>query len=875
MDKTAHTKTLREKIECVPPENVAAIDSKGNSITYGELLDRAKELSKNIGPARKLVSLQSENSVNWLVAYIACLIGNHPVIISSSGSKNKPNNIVSNFSVDVSLCPENAFFPIFHPSPKDKKFHTELAVLLSTSGSTGSAKCVKLSHANLYENAKSICEYLNIGPSDNGCANLPTHYSYGLSIVNSHLACGATVLLTSLSVLDCEFWDFITTNKATSFAGVPHTYDLLERIDFKEKAPQSLKYFTQAGGKMDPEKVQHFNRVAKRNQWNFFVMYGQTEATARMSYMPPHILNSHASSIGIPIPGGSFSIINQSGSECSTGEVGELVYEGPNVMMGYASGVDSLNTDPIPQKLATGDFASVDKNGLYYIKGRKSRFIKIFGKRIGLDEIERLFKEANIDVVATGVDEHLLISTTQSHKQNAIYRLIQKHIDIPKTHFSIHIMDDFPRTTTGKIDYQSLNKLIPSTTKNKYTKSINWIFFRKKEKKTFEITEVFLETFGEKFLDENATFRSLGGDSLTYIRVSNAIENRIGYLPHKWDTIPISDLRRLSQEGDIQKTNTNPANVYNFDTLRGLACLLVVFYHVVGDPTSGLKLEDGFLRWLVDSLDYFRMPIFMAMAGFFYATASVDKSNVVNFLKTNFSKLVIPVVFITCIYWWGRRIAYGLDEQLLPLLSTGYLHLWFIYALLNTLIIAAAIDCIAKKNTWIWIGLAFTSPIIALKTPHIEFVSISLTLQYLCFFSFGVLVNRHKEILESKSLIIVALAIAISSITLHQLKISGSEHPLLDWPYLWFIGGGSCLVVMMSLFPRISILESVGIFSYSIYLWHPLVNGVIRNLLEKLGVEGLFPLVLLGFITAVLIPIAVYLIANKFPTFIRTPIIGR
>ena len=212
--------------------------------------------------------------------------------------------------------------------------HPDLALLLSTSGSTGSPKLVRLSHDNLRCNAASIADYLGLTPDDRAITSLPMHYCYGLSVVHSHLLVGAGLVLTDLSVVDECFWRLAEDAGATSFAGVPYTFEQLERSGFTERALPSLRYVTQAGGRMAPERVGRWRDHGRRSGWDLVVMYGQTEATARMAWLPPDRADAHPEAVGIPIPGGSFRL--EPVDEVDEPGVGELVYAGPNVMQGYA-----------------------------------------------------------------------------------------------------------------------------------------------------------------------------------------------------------------------------------------------------------------------------------------------------------------------------------------------------------------------------------------------------------------------------------------------------------------------------------------------------------------------------------------------------------
>ena len=259
--------------------------------------------------------------------------------------------------------------------------HEKLALLLATSGSTGSPKLVRLSRENVESNARAIREYLKLDETERPITTLPMQYTYGLSILNSHLLAGGCILMTKESCVQEGFWKFFREQKATSLGGVPYTYQILKRLRFFEQEFPWLRSMTQAGGKLPADLVTEVGTWAQARGIRFYVMYGQTEATARMSYLPPEDCLKKPGSIGIPVPGGKFSLLGEDGEPvCGTGVDGELIYEGANVSLGYAKNKEDLmRGDENRGVLHTGDIARRDADGYYYIAGRKKRFIKLYG----------------------------------------------------------------------------------------------------------------------------------------------------------------------------------------------------------------------------------------------------------------------------------------------------------------------------------------------------------------------------------------------------------------------------------------------------------------------------------------------------------------
>src|SRR5215469_16804148 len=221
---------------------------------------------------------------------------------------------------------------------------------------------------------QSICQALNITPSSRAITSLPFHYSYGLSVLNTHLFMGASLVMTDESLTAASFWDLFRMMECQSFAGVPYSYEILRRLDVNKLAGSTLSVMTQAGGKLQRELIAYFHKLMAARDGLFFVMYGQTEATARISVLPPSFLPEKLGSVGIPIPEGSLGLKLDDSITREAKQRGELVYSGPNVMMGYAIGPDDIGLgDILAGTLYTGDLAHFDDDGFTYINGRMKR----------------------------------------------------------------------------------------------------------------------------------------------------------------------------------------------------------------------------------------------------------------------------------------------------------------------------------------------------------------------------------------------------------------------------------------------------------------------------------------------------------------------
>lgn len=337
----------------------------------------------------------------------------------------------------------------------------ELALLMTTSGSTGSPKLVRQSYENLRANTASIIEYLQMDASERAITSLPLHYVYGLSILNTHLAVGASVVVTRETLFSRDFWRLMREQEVTSLGGVPYTYAMLKRLRFSRMELPALRTLTQAGGKLDPELHAAFARDCAAKGRRFFVMYGAAEATARMGYLPAEFALSHAGAMGRAIPGGRFELVDAEGCVIQRpGESGELVYYGANVTLGYAtSGADLIKGDERHGRYATGDVARCDADGIYTIVGRKKRFLKLFGKRTNLEEVEHLLRQRfGGEAACAGVDDHLYAFVTDETVLPEVVPYLSAKLGLHPSAFRARQIAAIPKNAAGKTVYRELEQ---------------------------------------------------------------------------------------------------------------------------------------------------------------------------------------------------------------------------------------------------------------------------------------------------------------------------------------------------------------------------------------------------------------------------------
>ena len=454
----------------------ALVDEYGKSMTYEALDAESNKLTEIMGH-RALVFALCRNEIGSVLGYTAFINnGIVPVMVNSHLEENLLENLLNTYKPEFLWIPKDQMAQFAGMSMEyeaydyallktgyDVKYplYDELGLLITTSGSTGSPKLVRQSYTNVLDNAKSIVEYLKIDAEERPITTLPMNYVYGLSIINSHFLVGATLLLTDKGLMQKEFWNFFKEQRATSFGGVPYTYEMLERLRFFRMDLPSLRTMTQAGGKITPEIHEKFARYAAKHGKNFVVMYGAAEATARMGYLPPEKAVEKCGSMGIPIPGGKFRLIGSDGQEVTDPHItGELVYEGKNVTLGYAEcGDDLAKGDERNGRLETGDMAQFDEDGYYYIVGRKKRFLKIFGNRVNLDEIDRMIKgQYEIEVASSGVDDHMFIFMTEEKYAETVRDFVISKTKLNPTAFKVIVIDEIPKNESGKTLYKELTR---------------------------------------------------------------------------------------------------------------------------------------------------------------------------------------------------------------------------------------------------------------------------------------------------------------------------------------------------------------------------------------------------------------------------------
>lgn len=454
--------------------NVAVVTERSEQISYKDLLDAADKVG-DLVKKRCLIFAVCKNSFESIAGYLGLMrAGAVLVLVNQTIHSRLFENLIGRYRPEYLYLPKERadlagdakivgecgdYALLKTGGVSDYELHGDLALLLTTSGSTGSPKLVRLSYENIRSNAKAIAHYLGILPTSRPITTMPMSYSYGLSIINSHLITGSSIILNEATFMEGRFWEAVKQHKATTFGGVPYTYEMLKKLRFDQMNLPSLQYVTQAGGKLSPELSAEFVETCGKKGIKFYVMYGQTEATARMSYLPWEHARAKSGSIGIPIPGGDFWIEDDDGKVVDAHHVhGELVYKGENVSWGYAESCMDLSHGNKNQGiLRTGDLAKQDEEGFYYIVGRKKRFLKMSGNRVNLDDVEQIVREAGYDCACAGADDDLKIYVAAGSENLQIKNYVSERTGIHHSRVSVVEIGRIPRNEAGKILYAELD----------------------------------------------------------------------------------------------------------------------------------------------------------------------------------------------------------------------------------------------------------------------------------------------------------------------------------------------------------------------------------------------------------------------------------
>ncbi|MGA4670150.1 AMP-binding protein [Propionibacteriaceae bacterium Y1923] len=547
----------------VDPRRPALVDVDGSVVDHGTLRARVDDLAAALPDSlagRLLAHVRLRPTVEDIVAWFAVLEAGHVGIITDT------------WPADLSL----AGGRIEHLTDAPRHLlHPDLAVLLSTSGSTNSPKLVRLSHDNITSNARGIATALDLGPDDRGITSLPLHYTFGLSVLHSHLTVGAAVTLSEASVLDEGFWRQVDEG-VTTLAVVPHMVELVETTGVLHRPHPSLRLVTQAGGRLAPDRVTRTADLGRRHGWGLSVMYGQTEATARISVQPPDLAAASPATVGRPLPGTTITIdTSVPGADPRTGS-GEVVVRGPGVMMGYAEHPDELALGPMLGELRTGDLG-VLRDGLLQVTGRRSGFVKVLGLRIDLARVEAALEADDLVCCVTGDDTGLRVAVEpvpdEPAEQTATRaRRLAAHassLGVAQVRVAVVAL---ARLANGKVDRAGCDALVRSSeaTRPETTQST-----------ATRVATVLGDLLGGDGIDLTQSFVSQGGDSLSHVQAGAVLTDLLGDLPADWHHRRLDDLVRAAAPAGAgpQPGARRTRPVETSVVLRALAVVMIAGSH--------------------------------------------------------------------------------------------------------------------------------------------------------------------------------------------------------------------------------------------------------------------------------------------------------
>lgn len=454
---------------------VAIRDDSGYVLTYKDICDTINEFNALELP-RSIVFCLCENCAGSLIGYMAFENNKQvPLLLSVSLDEELRNKLEQVYLPSYYWLPERRAeeiegkkiytaygYILLKTSNEPYPLNQNLSMLLTTSGSTGSPKLVRHKYGNLEANAENVAKVFSWARDEVGICDLPMNYTMGLNVINSHLVVGASVLMVKANLMDPDFWEFVKVNNGTSFCGVPFSYEIMRRVGFEKMDFPNLYTLAEGGGKLTDKMFKWIASYCKNSGKRFCATFGTSETSARMAFLDPDFALKKIGSIGKAIPNGELFLIDEVENEDGT-VTGELGYRGPNVTMGYALCKNDLQKDDeFCGEYHTGDIARRDTDGFYFIIGRKGRFLKLFGLRVSLDEMERILKTQypNADFVCIGNDKRMNIFTTDEKLKNQIIPFVSRKTNLHSSAFRVFIINEIPRNDYGKVKFTVLEEIV-------------------------------------------------------------------------------------------------------------------------------------------------------------------------------------------------------------------------------------------------------------------------------------------------------------------------------------------------------------------------------------------------------------------------------
>lgn len=564
---TAHRSPVMPSPAVAPAGAAALLTGAGEVVSYGRLRDLVAEHVRRLpdtADGRCLVHLPLRPDLGSIVAYLATLAAGHVALVTAEDPRT--DAVLAHYRPDLAATGDlREPYVTLSPDPQHL-LHPDLALLLSTSGSTGSPKLVRLCHDNVASNATAIANALRLTGADRAITSLPLHYTFGLSVLHSHLAAGASIVLSEESVLSEHFWTSVDRLGVTTLAAVPHTVELMESTGVLERPHPSLRLLAQAGGRMHPDRVVRTATLGRRNGWELAVMYGQTEATARICVLDPALVLDHPDSVGGPIEGTSLHL--DTAVPEASGGVGEVVVRGPGVMMGYAEHPDDLALGAMLDELRTGDLGRIGPDGLLRLVGRRSGFVKVMGLRIDLSRVEDALESAGHTCCVVGDDTGLGVVVEPragtARDTEAVRRLAVASSGLGPAAVCV-VVAQLPRRANGKVDRAGCARLVRETAD-------------RQAEDVPTVARVVGQVLGLESVDPDRSFVQHGGDSLSHVQASTRLAELLGPLPRGWHHRPLRELAFGATPGQTSRRSVW-RSVETSVLLRAIAVVIICASH--------------------------------------------------------------------------------------------------------------------------------------------------------------------------------------------------------------------------------------------------------------------------------------------------------
>ena len=429
-------------------DKVAVKDDAGNTQTYRQLDEYSKEIKQLIG-SENVVLVVCDNSISTIALYYALMDSdNIPLLLDLRNSVEFINDYMELYRPTYIWDERHELIKTAYDR---YEVNPNLAIIMTTSGSTGNPKTVRLSKRNIYENTDAAVDALHLSENDRHILTLSMSYSYGLLIINFSLRSGATLFTTEKKVFSSEFGSLLKNEKITVLHGVPYIYEMMDRIGIIDTLPRTVEIITMGGGRAREALHNKLNKIVVANEMKLYALYGQTEGTCILTKLHDDNTLNEPGCIGVPCLG----------MKAYISEDGELVFEGSSVSLGYAfCWKDLRKPDENKGVLYTGDLAEMDEFGQIYLLGRSKRFLKLLGNRVNLEDIEKYVEnEYNVSCVCAGSDEGIIIYLIKGEIRIPLTKLkmnVNRRFRISISLITIIEMDEFPRNFQGKIDYKKL-----------------------------------------------------------------------------------------------------------------------------------------------------------------------------------------------------------------------------------------------------------------------------------------------------------------------------------------------------------------------------------------------------------------------------------